>query len=55
MAFEDTLAKQRRVLETIITMIPGDAGSVTGRFQLRLLRVANYVSASSSTRAQLIQ
>ena len=54
-ATEETIAKQRRVLETIVTMIPGDAGSVTGRFLLRLLRVANYVGASSSTRAQLIR
>uniref|UniRef100_A0ACD5XXP7 Uncharacterized protein n=5 Tax=Avena sativa TaxID=4498 RepID=A0ACD5XXP7_AVESA len=54
-AAEETIAKQRRVLETVVTMIPGDAGSVTGRFLLRLLRVANYVSASSSTRAQLIR
>ncbi|OEL13786.1 BTB/POZ domain-containing protein [Dichanthelium oligosanthes] len=52
---EETLAKQRRVLESIVTMIPGEPGSVTGRFLLRLLRVANYVSASSSTRAQLIR
>ncbi|XP_037433977.1 BTB/POZ domain-containing protein At5g47800-like [Triticum dicoccoides] len=54
-AAEEALAKQRRVLETVVTMIPGDAGSVTGRFLLRLLRVANYVGASSSTRAQLIR
>ncbi|RLM51073.1 hypothetical protein C2845_PMPSC038590 [Panicum miliaceum] len=54
-AAEETLAKQRRVLESIVTMIPGEPGSVTGRFLLRLLRVANYVSASSSTRAQLIR
>ncbi|KAG8056313.1 hypothetical protein GUJ93_ZPchr0002g26662 [Zizania palustris] len=54
-ATEETVAKQRRVLETIVTMIPGDAGAVTGRFLLRLLRVANYVAASSSTRAQLIR
>lgn len=54
-ATEETIAKQRRVLETVVTMIPGDAGSVTGRFFLRLLRVANYVGASSSTRAQLIR
>ncbi|XP_051186538.1 BTB/POZ domain-containing protein At5g47800 isoform X2 [Lolium perenne] len=52
---EETIAKQRRVLETVVTMIPSDAGSVTGRFLLRLLRVANYVGASSSTRAQLIR
>ncbi|KAF7072004.1 hypothetical protein CFC21_077203 [Triticum aestivum] len=54
-AAEEALAKQRRVLETVVTMIPGDVGSVTGRFLLRLLRVANYVGASSSTRAQLIR
>ncbi|KAG2633880.1 hypothetical protein PVAP13_2NG230100 [Panicum virgatum] len=54
-AAEETLARQRRVLESIVTMIPAEPGSVTGRFLLRLLRVANYVSASSSTRAQLIR
>jgi len=55
-AAEETLvAKQRRVVESIVTMIPSETGSVTGRFLLRLLRVANYVSASSSTRAQLIR
>lgn len=52
---EKLVAMQRRVLESIVTMVPGEPGSVTGRFLLRLLRVANYVSASSSTRAQLIR
>ncbi|EEE69314.1 hypothetical protein OsJ_28600 [Oryza sativa Japonica Group] len=52
---ETAAAKQRRVLETIVTMIPGDAGAVTGRFLLRLLRVASYVGASPSTRAQLVR
>jgi hypothetical protein len=54
-AGEETLAKQRRVLESIVTMVPGDPGSVTGGFLLRLLRVAIYVGASSSTRAQLVR
>ncbi|RCV10952.1 hypothetical protein SETIT_2G149300v2 [Setaria italica] len=54
-AAEETLATQRRVLESVVTMIPGEPGSVTGRFLLRLLRVANYVGASSSTRAQLVR
>ena len=54
-AAEETLARQRRVLENIVTMIPAEPGSVTGRFLLRLLRVANYVGASSSTRAQLVR
>ncbi|KAG2642370.1 hypothetical protein PVAP13_2KG210600 [Panicum virgatum] len=52
---EEALARQRRVLESIVTMIPAEPGSVTGRFLLRLLRVANYVGASSSTRAQLVR
>ncbi|GJN11758.1 hypothetical protein PR202_ga29974 [Eleusine coracana subsp. coracana] len=51
----ETVAKQRRVLESIVTMIPGEPGSVTGRFLLRLLRVANFVGASPSTRAQLVR
>nr|CAB3452977.1 unnamed protein product [Digitaria exilis] len=54
-AEETVVARQRRVLESIVTMIPGEPGSVTGRFLLRLLRVASYVGASSSTRAQLIR
>ncbi|GJN40067.1 hypothetical protein PR202_gb29234 [Eleusine coracana subsp. coracana] len=51
----ETVAKQRRVLESIVTMIPGEPGSVTGRFLLRLLRVANFVGASPSTRVQLVR
>ncbi|KAL6863807.1 hypothetical protein ACP4OV_016710 [Aristida adscensionis] len=52
---ETQLARQRRVLESVVTMIPGEPGAVTGRFLLRLLRVANFVGASPSTRAQLIR
>ncbi|OAY69509.1 BTB/POZ domain-containing protein, partial [Ananas comosus] len=33
---EETLAKQRRILESIVGMIPGEPGSVSCRFLLRL-------------------
>ncbi|CAN6210279.1 unnamed protein product [Urochloa humidicola] len=52
---EEAVARQRRVLETIVTMIPGEAGAVTGRFLLRLLRTASRVGASPSARAQLVR
>ncbi|CAN6162497.1 unnamed protein product [Urochloa humidicola] len=52
---EAAVARQRRVLESIVTMIPGEHGSVTGRFLLRLLRAAIRVGASPSTRAQLVR
>lgn len=52
---DGAVSRQRRVLESVVTMIPGERGAVTGRFLLRLLRVANFVSASPSTRAQLVR
>ncbi|KAJ1697829.1 hypothetical protein LUZ63_006341 [Rhynchospora breviuscula] len=52
---EETLVKQRRILESIVTMLPPEPDSVTCRFLLRLLRVANYIGASSSTKAELIK
>ncbi|CAL5090711.1 unnamed protein product [Urochloa decumbens] len=52
---EAVVARQRRVLESIVTMIPGEHGAVTGRFLLRLLRAAIRVGASPSTRAQLVR
>ncbi|CAN6195366.1 unnamed protein product [Urochloa humidicola] len=52
---EAVVARQRRVLESIVTMIPGEHGAVTGRFLLRLLRAAIRVGVSPSTRAQLVR
>ncbi|KAJ3693198.1 hypothetical protein LUZ60_008678 [Juncus effusus] len=51
----ETLAKQRRILESVVSMVPHESGSVTCGFLLRLLRVANYIGASSSTKAELIR
>ncbi|KAG1326722.1 BTB/POZ domain-containing protein [Cocos nucifera] len=52
---EETLAKGKRVLESIVSMIPSEPGSVSGRFLLRLLKIANYVGASPSTKAELVR
>ncbi|XP_073103158.1 BTB/POZ domain-containing protein At5g47800 isoform X2 [Elaeis guineensis] len=52
---EETLAKGKRVLESIVSMIPSERGSVSGRFLLRLLKIANHVGASSSTKAELVR
>ncbi|CAN1753339.1 BTB/POZ domain-containing protein At5g47800 [Linum perenne] len=47
--------KERRVLETIVSMIPVDRGSVSVGFLLRLLNIANYLAASPATKAELIR
>ncbi|CAN0890880.1 BTB/POZ domain-containing protein At5g47800 [Linum grandiflorum] len=47
--------KERRVLETIVSMIPVDRGSVSAGFLLRLLNIANYLAASPATKAELIR
>lgn len=52
---EETLAKGKRVLESIVSMIPSEPGSVSGRFLLRLLKIANCVGASPSTKAELVR
>ncbi|CAI0374212.1 unnamed protein product [Linum tenue] len=46
---------QRRVLETIVSMIPVDRGSVSIGFLLRLLNTANYLATSPATKAELIR
>ncbi|XP_038982782.1 BTB/POZ domain-containing protein At5g47800-like isoform X2 [Phoenix dactylifera] len=51
----ETLAKGKRVLESIVSMIPSEPGSVSVGFLLRLLKVANYVGASPSTKAELVR
>jgi NPH3 family len=40
---EEKLVKQKRILESIVTMLPPEPGSVTCRFLLRLLRIANFI------------
>lgn len=52
---EDFKDKNRRILEVIVSMIPGDRGSVSVGFLLRLLSIANYVGASPVTKTELIR
>lgn len=52
---EESITKQRCILESIVSMIPSERGSVSGRFFIRLVIIANFVGASPSTRAELIR
>lgn len=52
---EEFKDKNRRILEAVVSMIPGDRGSVSVGFLLRLLSIANYVGASPVTKAELIR
>ncbi|XP_074585910.1 BTB/POZ domain-containing protein At5g47800-like [Curcuma longa] len=52
---DHTLSKHRRALESIVSMIPTEPGSVSGSFLFRLLKVANYVGASPSVKAELVR
>ncbi|KAG0464425.1 hypothetical protein HPP92_020494 [Vanilla planifolia] len=49
------MGKQLRVLEAIVSMIPGEPGSVSGKFLVRLLKIANMVDASPSVKAELVR
>ncbi|KAL8469265.1 hypothetical protein ACS0TY_032186 [Phlomoides rotata] len=52
---EDSLERKRRILETIVGLIPADKGSVSIRFLLRLLRLASVVAASPVIKSQLLR
>eukprot|EP00268_Persea_americana_P004007 TRINITY_DN11256_c0_g1_i2.p1 TRINITY_DN11256_c0_g1~~TRINITY_DN11256_c0_g1_i2.p1 ORF type:complete len:457 (+),score=70.99 TRINITY_DN11256_c0_g1_i2:350-1720(+) len=52
---EEDAMKQRRVLDSIVSMIPTDRESVSGGFLLRLLKVACRLGASLSTKAELVR
>nr|GMD90042.1 BTB/POZ domain-containing protein At5g47800 isoform X1 [Ipomoea batatas] len=50
-----SLDRKQRVLETIVSLIPTEAGSVSVGFLLRLLGTANHLGASPVTKAELIR
>ncbi|KAF7840487.1 BTB/POZ domain-containing protein [Senna tora] len=52
---EESKAKNRKILETIVSMIPADRGSVSVGFLLRLLRISNNFGASHVTKTELIR
>lgn len=47
--------RKRRILETIVSLIPAEKGSVSIRFLLRLLSTASLVAASPVTKAELLR
>ncbi|KAL5836524.1 hypothetical protein ACOSQ4_016021 [Xanthoceras sorbifolium] len=50
---DESIEKNRRILETIVSMIPADKGSVSVGFLLRLLSIANYLGVSPVTKTEL--
>ncbi|VVB08301.1 unnamed protein product [Arabis nemorensis] len=52
---EAALERYRRVVNTVVNMIPADKGSVSEGFLLRLVSIASYVGASLTTKTELIR
>ncbi|KAH6764472.1 Phototropic-responsive NPH3 family protein [Perilla frutescens var. hirtella] len=48
-------SSKRRILETIVSLIPTEKGSVSFKFLLRLLSTANFLGASPVTKAELLR
>ncbi|XP_027332251.1 BTB/POZ domain-containing protein At5g47800-like [Abrus precatorius] len=52
---EESKEKNRKILETIVSMIPADRGSVSVGFLFRLLSISIYLGVSSVTKTELIR
>ncbi|XP_028755011.1 BTB/POZ domain-containing protein At5g47800 isoform X2 [Neltuma alba] len=52
---EESKAKNRKILETIVTMIPADKGAVSVGFLLRLLQISDHFGVSHVTKTELIR
>ncbi|KAK8591920.1 hypothetical protein V6N13_062514 [Hibiscus sabdariffa] len=52
---EGSKEKSRRILESIVSMIPADRSSVSIGFLLKLLSIANYLGASPVTKTELMR
>ncbi|KAJ1428625.1 SKP1/BTB/POZ domain superfamily [Sesbania bispinosa] len=52
---EESKEKNRRILETIVSMIPADRGSVSAGFLLRLLSISSHLGVSPVTKTELIK
>lgn len=50
---EESPNKNRKILETVVSLIPAERGSVSAGFLLRLLSIANYLGASPVTKTEL--
>uniref|UniRef100_A0A2P2LJW9 NPH3 domain-containing protein n=2 Tax=Rhizophora mucronata TaxID=61149 RepID=A0A2P2LJW9_RHIMU len=49
----DTLSKHRLILESIVSLLPADKGTASCSFLLKLLKAANILNASSSSKVEL--
>ncbi|KAL0321032.1 UNVERIFIED_CONTAM: BTB/POZ domain-containing protein [Sesamum radiatum] len=52
---DDSPHRKRRILETIVGLIPADKASVSIKFLLRLLSFANFLGVSPVTKAELLR
>ncbi|KAK8470908.1 hypothetical protein PHAVU_003G088400 [Phaseolus vulgaris] len=52
---EESKEKNRKILETIVSMIPADRGSVSVGFLFRLLSISIHLGVSSVTKTELIR
>ncbi|KAI3466481.1 hypothetical protein Pfo_023144 [Paulownia fortunei] len=52
---EDSPDRKQRILETIVSLIPADKGSVSIKFLLRLLSITNFLGVSPVTKAELLR
>ncbi|RYR12130.1 hypothetical protein Ahy_B04g069670 isoform B [Arachis hypogaea] len=52
---EESKAKNQKILETIVSMIPADKGSVSVGFLLKLLSISSHLGISPTTKTELIK
>ncbi|MED6131696.1 hypothetical protein PIB30_012135 [Stylosanthes scabra] len=52
---EESKAKIQKILETIVSMIPADKGSVSVGFLLKLLSISSHLGISPTTKTELIK
>lgn len=52
---EQPMDRKQQILEMVVSLIPPETGSVSIGFLLRLLRIANLLGASPSTKAELVR
>ncbi|KAK6149607.1 hypothetical protein DH2020_017132 [Rehmannia glutinosa] len=53
---EESSGRKRKILETIVSLIPADhKGSVSIKFLLKLLSIANFLTVSPVTKAELLR
>lgn len=52
---EESKAINRKILETIVSMIPADRGSVSAGFLLRLLSISGPLGVSPVTKTELVK